>query len=235
MIYNIQNQLLVKKKDIKKVSRKNLLKFIQEQYYKNKFYLILFGKFNEKDLKTDIEQILKEPLLSYTPTYKKIESPLHIPFFSSNHKPIIKFMKKKGYKQNLTFMVFRFTNFYNKYIDTMSLLLLIIGHSHSSFLFQLLREKHGLTYSQNCNSRYFQKHGFIYIRFESKIENTKKIIELIWNSLKKFKIKEKELKTAKEVYINNFNMENLLNWIHRMEEHWILNKKIPTLSNIKTL
>ena len=76
-------------------------------------------------------------------------------------------------------MVFRFTDFYNKYIDAMNLLLLIIGHSHSSFLFQLLRENNGLTYTQGYSEYYFMNHGFIYIRFESKIENTKKIIELI--------------------------------------------------------
>jgi len=119
----------------------------------------------------------------------------------------------------------------------MNLLLLIIGHSHSSFLFQLLREKHGLTYTQGCSECYFKNHGFIYIRFKSDLKNVKKIIELIWNSLKKFKIKEKELHTAKEVYINNYNMEkeNLLNWIHRMEEDWILNKKISRIENIKKI
>ena len=30
-------------------------------------------------------------------------------------------------------------------------------------------------------------------------------------------------------------MENLLNWIDRMEEHWILNKKIPRIENIKKI
>ena len=80
-------------------------------------------------------------------------------------------------------------------------------------------------------------HGFIYIRFKSDLKNVKKIIELIWNSLKKFKIKEKELHTAKEVYTNNCHMEkeNLLNWIDRIEEYWILNKKIPRIENIKKI
>ena len=117
-------------------------------------------------------------------------------------------------------MVFRFTNFYNTFIDSMNLLLIILGHSHSSFLFQLLREKHGLTYTQSCSDCYFINHGFIYIQFKSDLKNVKKIIELIWNSLKKFKIKENQLKTAKEVFINNFNREkeNLLDWIDRIEE-----------------
>ena len=114
---------------------------------------------------------------------------------------------------------------------------IIIGHSHSSFLFQLLREKNGLTYTQGCSDCYFIKHGFIFIRFKSDLKNVKKIIELIWNSLKKFKIKEKQLKTAKEVFINNFNMEreNLLNWTDRIEEHWTLDKKIPRIENIKKI
>ena len=221
-------------KDIKNFSRKKLLNFIREKYYKNKFYLTIYGKFNEKDIKEYLEKILKKPLTSYIPLCKKIETELKIPFFSSNHKPTIEFFKKPGHNQNLTFMVFRFTDFYNKNIDTMNLLLKILGYSHSSFLFELLREKNGLTYSQSCHSYYFQNHGFIYIRFESDIKNTKKIIELIWNSLKKLRIKKDELKTAKEIYRNNYNMEkeNFLDWVNEIEENWILEKEIPTLKNI---
>lgn len=226
-----------KRTDIEKFTKEKLLSFIRNQYYKNKFYLTICGKFKENQIKKYLKEIVKEPLLSYTPSYRKIETQLNIPFFLSSQKPTIEFIKKKGYEQNLTYMVFRFTDFYSKFIDSMNLLLIIIGHSHSSFLFQLLREKHGLTYTQGCSECYFMNHGFIYIRFKSDLKNVKKIIELIWNSLKKFKIKEKELHTAKEVYTNNCHMEkeNLLNWIDRIEEYWIFNKKIPRIDNIKKI
>ena len=95
MIYNIQNQLLVKKKDIEKFTKEKLLSFIREQYYKNKFYLTICGKFKENQIKKYLKEILKEPLISYTPPYKKIETELNIPFFSSTHKPTIEFIKKK--------------------------------------------------------------------------------------------------------------------------------------------
>lgn len=226
-----------KREDIEKFTKDKLLSFIREQYYKNKFYLTICGKFRENDIKKCLNEILKEPLVSYNPLYKKINNKLNIPFFSPNHKPNIEFIKKKGFEQNLTFMIFRFTDFYSKFIDSMNLLLIIIGHSHSSFLFQLLREKNGLTYTQGCSDCYFMNHGFIFIRFKSDLKNVKKIIELIWNSLKKFKIKETELKTAKEIYINNFNREkeNLFYWIDKVEEHWIFDKKIPRIENIKNI
>lgn len=235
--YDLQysKPVIGEKKDIKKFTKEKLLSFIQEKYYKNRFYLTICGKFKENELKKYLNEILKEPLISYIPLYKKIENELKIPFFSPNHKPTIQFIKKKGFEQNKTFMVFRFTDFYNKYIDSMSLLSIIIGKSHSSFLYQLLREKHGLTYTQNCLDCYFMNHGFIYIKFKSDLKNTKKIIELIWNSLKRFKIKEQALKTAKEIYKNQYygNKENLLTWTDIIEEHWTFDKKIPTLQDME--
>ena len=212
-------------KDIKKFTKEKLLNFIRETYYKNTFYLTLCGKWKEKEIIEYLEILLKEPLHSYSPIYKKIDTSLIIPFFSSRNKPTIKFIKKTGFNQNLTFMVFRFVNFYNKNIDIMSLLLIILGYSHFSFLFKLLREDNGLTYSQSCHSHYFQKHGFIYIRFESDIKNTKKIIELIWNSLKKMKIKEKDVNTAKNIYkMYHMEKEDLFEWVDKIEEHWTFEK-----------
>ena len=70
------------------------------------------GKWKEKEIIEYLEILLKEPLHSYSPIYKKIDTSLIIPFFSSRNKPTIKFIKKTGYNQNLTFMVFRFVNFY---------------------------------------------------------------------------------------------------------------------------
>lgn len=227
-------RVIGERKDIQKFTKEKLLSFIREQYYKNTFYLTICGKFKEKEIKTYLENILKEPLTSYTPVYKKIETTCSIPFFSSRKKPTIQFIKKKEIHKNISFMIFRFTSFYNKNIDIMSLLLIIIGDSFSSFLFQLLREKHGLTYTQGSSNCYFMNHGFIYLYFHSDINNTKKIIELIWNSLQKMNIKEKDLVIAKEIYKNTYyrKKENLLDWTDTMEEHWTFQKKIPTLSSI---
>lgn len=224
-------------KDIKTFSKKKIMSFFKNYYEKSKYYLTIFGKFQEKKVKQYLEKIIGEPLIPYVPVFKKIEKSLKIPFFPTQDKPTIKFFKKKEVEQNLTNIVFRFTNIYNKNIETMFLLLNIIGDSQTSLLFLLLREKFGLTYNQGCDFSIFKNHGYVQIFFESDVKNTKKIIELIWKKISNYKIKEKELEIAKEIYKSEFliKKENLLDWVEIVEENWIIEKKIPSLQNIEKI
>jgi predicted Zn-dependent peptidase len=155
--------------------------------------LVLAGNFNEEKALEEIEKIFKLKKNTGNKNAKK-------KVIEKQSAPQLKFHFKETDQTHLL-LGFRSCDMFAK--DRFSAVLAgtILGGGMSSRLFNLLREKHGLTYYVDSASEQMTDTGYFFARAGVEHVNLKKVIGLILEEMKKLKTKKvtnKELKNAKE-------------------------------------
>lgn len=194
-----------KEKFISNFTRENLKKFYKNQYLKKEKIVTICGNFNLKSVVSYLEKILKMKLLPYKPTFMNLISQKEkIPYFTNNSKMQIKTINEET-NQTVVIMGFRFYSLYHKDTYTMDLLSGILTKGFSSLLFELLRNKLGLTYYQHSEQINFRNHGYFYIGFGVKSNSVVKAINAVIEEIKQLKkngVTQSQLDIAKKLIIN---------------------------------
>lgn len=120
---------------------------------------------------------------------------------------------------------------------TVKLLSTILGENMSSRLFQVIREKHGLSYDISSGVSYFKDTGGFVISSGLKPNNLEKFIELVLKELKKIKensIRPSELKRTKEFYEGQLALgfEKTMTRMLWMGENLLSTGKVPSVKEV---
>ena len=116
----------------------------------------------------------------------------------------------KNINQNYIVFMFPHRGLFDKDIEYNSIIADIMGGSgFTSKLFQIIREKYGLTYNVNVSNFNYEEGGLFQIRIQVNKEDTKKTVKIIIKTLKKFKknglVNVKELKEFKSKILDQLN------------------------------
>lgn len=181
---SFKRSIIGNEKTIKNFSRNDIIKF-RKKYTHQKTIIVLAGHYDKKKIFNLIKNYfncnIKKTVI---PGYKeKIENKIIIK--NDYKKPQIVKIKKNS-NQTIICLCFKTINRYSKYINTINIISDILTSGFSSKLFDLLRNKLGVSYS--CESYYLgQKETGLFI-IELGLENT-----VITNTLKNILLILKEI------------------------------------------
>jgi predicted Zn-dependent peptidase len=181
------------KETIQSISRKELVDYFKKYYSLSSTILVLAGNFNEKKALEEIEKIFKlKKNTGSKNTKNKVIEKQTIPQLKIHFKETDQTHLLMGFRSCDMFATDRFASV---------LAGTILGSGMSSRLFDLLREKYGLTYYVDAASEQMTDTGYFFARAGVEHANLEKVIGLILEEMKKLKTKKvtkKELENAKE-------------------------------------
>lgn len=186
---------------ISKLNKNDILKF-RENYKPENTVLVIAGKFKKKLIKKLItknfdQEIFKKSIPNYT---INIENKFIIPFEKNDNKNHTVFIDK-DIKQSIIMLSFKAPSMYTKYSGAINLLSDILTSGFSSRIFNLLRNKLGVSYYSNSYFYSLSDCGFFNMTIgldPTVITNSIKEILLELKNVIKLGITEKELLIAKK-------------------------------------
>lgn len=210
-------------KNLRSFKRNELIKYIDEQYSLDRFYIVASGNINHRQLIKLTEKYLSKQFLQSS----RIERGLLI-------KPTADLFVEKE-TQQVHYILGRPTyGVKDKKRIVVSVLSHILGDGSSSRLFQKVREENGIAYQINTflNSFYDVSTFGIYLSTSEK--SIYKAQNILYNELRKIKerkVSEKELNRAKEYLIGNMLMglEGTTNRMLRIAQSMIYFNKVKTV------
>ena len=178
---------------IRSISRKDLIEYFKKYYSLSSSVLILAGDFEEEKVLKEIEKIFnKRKNIGKRNSKKKV--------LEKQSGSQVKIHYKETDQTHLL-MGFRSCDMFSEDRFAAVLAGVILGGGMSSRLFDLLREKHGLTYYVDAASEQMTDTGYFFARAGVEHANLEKVIKLILGEIKRLKnkkVSKKELKNAKE-------------------------------------
>ncbi|MBI1932691.1 MAG: insulinase family protein [Ignavibacteriales bacterium] len=209
--------------NISKFKQNDLLKYIDEHYSINNFYIIASGNI-------DHEQLIK---LTNKYIYKLKSGKRKIRKSFNPKKVNDLFVQKDINQAHLIFGGITY-GYVNTDRAISNLITNILGEGSSSRLFLSLRERNGIAYQINSfmNSFYdISTFGVYFSTNESSLKKAKKIVEIEFDKLLQKGVTDKELQSAKE-YIKGhvqMSLESTSNRMMRMGNSLMYFDKIKTL------
>ncbi|MFH1838096.1 MAG: pitrilysin family protein [Candidatus Kuenenbacteria bacterium] len=204
---------LGKKEIIKKITKENFIKYIQDLYQPSNMVISVAGDIKHEQIVKEVEKIFNNIESKPIKKFKKIKD--------QQNKPQILLRKKDTDQAHLCLSLKSNNLFYNNHKKTVyQILNTILGGTMSSRLFMEIREKKGLAYYIHSSLDYFNEAGALIISAGlnvNKINLAIKIILKEFNKLKNIKIKKTELSKIKEYLKGNLLLETddtdfICNW-----------------------
>ena len=245
------------KENILNISKKQIQQFYKNHYknenisigiignipknFKNLLYKYFSDKLFEKNkiLETKIKQNTSESIINKVLKNKNIKQLKPFSKVISNSNKILN-VDNKQINQNYIVFMFPQGGLFDKDIEYYSIIEDIIGGSgFTNKLFQLLREKYGLTYNVNVSNINYEEGGLFKIRIQVNKEDTKKTVKIIIKELKKFRkkglVNVKELKEFKSRILDNLNtsLDDLNTLDNLYLDKYIFENKIFNMKNYK--
>lgn len=189
-----------RKEDIEKITREDLYKYYQDEFFKSIIDIYVIGDFDFYEMSKKIEEYFKFHYLI------KEKKPLRLSYPKTRSKPK-EVIEESSFIQSRLAMALYFSSLTEKerkYVST--LLTIILGGSPESKLFLNVREKNSYAYSISAN--YYKTDDFFLITAGISYKNYKNVLKEIkneLNNLKSGKISDYELTNAKELVISVLN------------------------------
>jgi predicted Zn-dependent peptidase len=185
------------KENVRKMTRKDFLKYRQENYVAKGTVVLAAGDINEKKAIEEIKKVFQK-----ISTGKKLDKKKII---EKQTEPIIK-IKQKGTDQTHIVLGVRTYDAKNKKNHPLFVLNAILGQGMSSRLFQKLRDEMGVGYYVHSGINEFTDHG--YLAVSTGVDNSRvvEVVSAILSEIKKLiteKISDAELKKAKDYMIGH--------------------------------
>ena len=191
---------------IQKLNRDDILTFRKKNYNSSNCLLCVSGNFSRKDVIKTIEKNFDAKLSKMKIKSNLFQSNLHstldINSICAIKPNIQKYIHiEKDINQTIINFVFNSFDVYNKNNIAIDLICDILSNGFSSRLFNLLRNKMGVSYYNNSSTREFNDIGQMFISVgvahKSVLETIKEIINEI-KKLKQYGITQKELDKVKK-------------------------------------
>ncbi len=181
-----------KKKIVRKVSREQIIDFMNTYYKGENIVISIAGNFNENEILALVEEEFGAVKSKTTVKIMSTDKP-------SYHKVTIK--KEKDIEQLHVNIAFNGISYLSDERFTLSIFNTVLGGSINSRLFQKIREDAGLTYAIYSYGSSYKDTGLFHIYAAMNPNQKDAVINKIYNivkSLKKNGITEDELTMAKE-------------------------------------
>jgi predicted Zn-dependent peptidase len=185
------------KENVKKMTRKDFLKYRKNNYVAEGTIVLVAGDINEKKA---IEEITKT--FQKIPTGKKSGK---LKVVEKQTKPEIKIKHKETDQTHIVLGV-RTYDAKNKKNHALFVLNTVLGQGMSSRLFQKLRDEMGVGYYVHSGVSEFTDHGYLAVSTGVDNSRVKEVVVAILDEMKKLadgKISEAELKKAKDYMIGH--------------------------------
>lgn len=194
------------KETIKNLTRNNIINYRNQNYMESNCLLCVSGNFDKVDVIKKIEELFCAKLMNVKLSPDIFKNSIDK---EKKIKPLLSFkknMKKyinvsKNVNQNIIYFIFNSYNTYNKYNVILDLITDILSNGFTSKLFDLLRNKMGVSYYNNSYNRNFKDTGHFIISVGVDGKSVVKTIDGILKELTKLAengITENELNKAKK-------------------------------------
>lgn len=227
------------KNTIKKFTRNDIIKYRNKNYQPSNCVLCISGKFDINDMLSNIEKYLDTKLTEMNITsnlyHENIINTLEIdPLDKSIQRHI---HINKDINQTIINFVFNSYNTYNKHEEITDLLSDILSNGFSSRLYNLLRNKLGVSYYNNSILRSFNDVGQYIISVGVEHKSVLKTITAILNELKnivKYGITKEELNKAKKQNETSllFQFKDPYEYLMYYGMHVLIGKPLYNLSDM---
>lgn len=200
LLYNGQSagqSTLGSRKNVKSFKQKNFIDYRNKHYVAENTIVIVAGKFNEKEIISEIDKSFKN--ISTKKTNKKIKTK------DIQIKPEISLEYKKSDQSHLLLGV-RAYSLFEKDSLVVSMIMRVLGSGMSSRLFNKLRNEMGVCYYVSVFNEACLDHGFSGINAGVTNKRLNEVTKVLLEELTKIKeelVNEKELKKAKDYWIGN--------------------------------
>ncbi len=211
------------KKNLRAFRQKDLIKFIQENYTADRFFIVASGNINHKDLiDFAYKYITKNLKISSSNKRQLIITPAKDIFVQKDTQQVHYILGKPTY------------GIKEKRRNIVSVLSHILGEGSSSRLFQKIREENGIAYQINSflNSFFDISTFGVYLSTNNKsVFTAQNLIFKEIEKIKQKKVSEIELDRAKEYLIGNMlmSLESTTNRMLRIAQSVIYFNKIKTV------
>ena len=225
-------------KSIKAFNRKDIINFRKKNYKSKNSLLVISGNFDKVKILEKIEELLdmktsliKDPDTSY---HNNIHDSLSIIPFNIKNKLLV---LEKDIKQTIINFVFNGLNMYNKNNIKLDILTNILSSGFSSRLFNLLRNKMGVSYYNDSHNSNFSDTGQFMISVGVDPKSVLKTIKAILDELKSLiedGIEDLELKKAKKQQETGllFSFKDPYEYFHYYGMHELTKKPYYSISEI---
>jgi predicted Zn-dependent peptidase len=191
---NLEHNIAGTRESIKKITRKEIIDYLQHFYSPQNAVLIVVGKLNK-----NTKQILNKYFVQ--PGFGKKFTKAEFAFFNSKQRsPEIRLSYKNTNQAHLA-LGFPAYSYFHPNLYALYILAIILGGNMSSRLFIDVREKQGLCYYIRAQADIYQDTGDLLIRSGLDINKLDKALKIIIKDLKEIKekgITENELNKAKK-------------------------------------
>lgn len=213
---------------IDSIRREDILNFCSRNYFPRNILISAAGNVDMKDLIKDAKRYIAKK-----PGYK---TPKITAFKPRQTQPEVKIITKPT-EQIHVCMGVRAVPREDPDRYTVKLLSTILGENMSSRLFQIIREKHGLSYDISSGVSYFKDTGGFIISSGVKQNKLEKFLELTLSELEKIKknsVTQSELNRAKEFYEGQLALgfEKTMTRMLWMGENLLSTGKVPTAKEV---
>ena len=210
-------------KNLRSFKQKDLFKYVNENYTRDRFYIVASGNIEHKDLIKFAKKYISKNLKAVN--YKKRElvvTPTNDLYVSKKTQQVHYILGKSTYGHK------------EKSRVKVSVLSHILGEGSSSRLFQKVREENGIAYQINSFLNSFFDISTFGIYLSTNDKSVNKAQDLIYEEIKKIKQKkvgDTELERAKEYLIGSMMMslESTTNRMLRIAQSMIYFNKIKTV------
>lgn len=198
--------------DIDKYTRQDLLDFRNKHY--KEAYLVVSGSFDRKKIVDSLQNMLKDKIKKWKPTFEKKEKKLIIPHYGTLGKNI---HIDSNINQTQVSFYFRSVSSMSKWTQHMSVISYILTGNLNSMLNSVLRKKMGATYGTESYQVTYKDNGCFVITFSCNHDRVKESIDVTLNVLEQLKRGDidheylKIVKNKKET-LNMFAFENMSNY-----------------------
>lgn len=220
--------LIGTEKSIDSIQHDDIIRFQRSNYFPMNMLISAAGNIDVKRMVEDTKR--------YTKGFTNYKSPKSEIFKPKQTSPQIKVISKPTEQIHVCIGMYGVPREDpDRY--TIKLLSTILGENMSSRLFQVIRERHGLSYDINSGVSYFRDTGGFVISSGVKLGKLEKFLELVFQELGKIKknsITDSELKRAKEFYEGQLALEfeKTMTKMLWMGESLLSTGKVPTVKEV---
>lgn len=213
---------------LKKIDRKAILKYLNEQYIPQNIVIVAVGGFDADYLYKQLNEKLK--VLENKENVRNLD----LTYTINAGENII---KKESNQVHLCFTT-RAVSLTDKLKYPVAIISNILGESMSSRLFQKIREERGLAYSVYSYLTRFENCGLLTVYVGTTKEDYREVINLIkeeFEDIKKNGISERELRKAKNKYESaiTFSLENIGSRMNRLASSYFTYGEIKNIDDIR--